>query len=673
MDIGGTFTDVVAYDERDGSYVTGKVSTTPGDLTDGVLEGLDLLVEKADDVSFVVHGTTVGLNAFLQRRGERVLLLATEGAGDVYHIARGARTKLYDLHFRKPTPLVPRRDIVEITGRLNYRGEEVEPLSEADLLAAVERARDEGIRAIAVAFLFSYLEPAHELEAERIIKEAYPEASVSLSHRAAREWREYERTSSAVLNAYIAPAVERYLERLEGSFRERGLGVPLHVMQSSGGILTAQAARERPIQTLLSGPAGGTMGGAALAELLGRPNLLCVDMGGTSFDMSLIIDGQPETVQETNLEGLPLLMPIVKIHTIGAGGGSLAYVEGGGLRVGPESAGAQPGPACYGRGGTQPTVTDANVVLGRVDPGYFLGGKMELDVDAARSAMAGLAAELNLEPLELAEGILDVINAKMAQAIRTITVEQGIAPSDFAIVAFGGAGPMQAAFLAEELEISEVIVPVFPGAFSAWGMLGTRLRHDYTTPYYRAVADIDRDEIRVLLGELADQGRSSLRADGVADDKIEVTWLVDLRYVAQEYSLPVEMNIADVDDPEFAAKLAERFHVVYDQRYGHANPAAPVEFVSLRATAYGDLGRAGAKELDGADKASAAAPASREVVFGRRAYDVTVALRDALAPGAAIAGPAIIEEETATTVVPPGWTASVDKLGFVTLTAEEKA
>jgi N-methylhydantoinase A len=669
MDIGGTFTDVVAYDERDGSYATGKVSTTPGDLTEGVLEGLDLLVDSADDISFLVHGTTQGLNAFLQRRGERVLLLATEGAGDVYHIARGARTKLYDLHFRKPTPLVPRSDVMEIGGRLDYRGEELAPLDADALRAAVDHARAEGITAFAVAFLFSYLNPAHELEAERLILEAYPEASVSLSHRAAREWREYERTSSAVLNAYIAPTVERYLGRLQESLDERGLGVPLHVMQSSGGILSAQAAREHPIQTLLSGPAGGTMGGAALADILGRPNLLCVDMGGTSFDMSLIVDGKPDTVQETDLEGLPLLMPIVKIHTIGAGGGSLAYVEAGGLRVGPESAGAQPGPACYGRGGTQPTVTDANVVLGRVDPEHFLGGKMRLDVHAAHAAVANLAAELALEPTALAEGILDVINAKMAQAIRTITVEKGIAPSDFAIVAFGGAGAMHAAFLAAELEIPEVIVPVFPGAFSAWGMLRTRLRRDFTASYYRPVAGSDPADIAARVESLAAEGRVSLLEDGVAPEAIDSEFSVDMRYVAQEYSLPVPIDAAELGAADFADTVSARFHQVYDQRYGHANAGAPVEFVSLRATAYGDLGRA---EASGIDNAGGSVPATtREVVFARQAMEATVALRDDLRAGTSIEGPAIIEEQTATTVVPPGWTASVDGLGYVVLTAQE--
>jgi N-methylhydantoinase A len=669
MDIGGTFTDVVAYDERTGSYATGKVSTTPHDLTEGVLAGLDGLVDSAADISFIVHGTTQGLNAFLQRRGERVLLLATRGAGDVYHIARGARHKLYDLHYRKPQPLVPRSDVVEIGGRLNYLGEVDTPLDEQAIRDAVARARAEGVKAFAVAFLFSYVNPEHELAAGRIIREEFPDASVSLSHTVAREWREYERTSSTVLNAYIAPVVERYLGRLEGAMTDRGLSVPLHVMQSSGGILTATAARNQPIQTLLSGPAGGTMGGAALSEILGRPNLLCVDMGGTSFDMSLIVGGEPETVQETQLEGLPLLMPIVKIHTIGAGGGSIAYAEAGGLRVGPESAGAAPGPACYGRGGTQPTVTDANLVLGRIDPDSFLGGKMRLDVEAAHAAVASLAGELSMEPLELAEGILDVVNAKMAQAIRTITVEKGVAPADFSIVAFGGAGAMHAVFLAEELEIPEVIVPIFPGAFSAWGMLRTKLRHDFTSPYYRATAGVDTGEMNEILQRLAAEGRDALREEGVTDENMEASFLVDMRYIAQEYSLPVPFELAELERPDFGDTVSTRFHQIYDARYGHANPSAPVEFVSVRATAYGDLGRAEAARLAGV--ASDAAPRRREAIFNRQGYETVLVERDSLPAGAVVGGPAIIEEPTATTVMPPGWSAKVDELGFLVLTTRE--
>ena len=354
MDIGGTFTDVVAYDEELGTYTAGKASTTPSELTDGVFAGLAQVIDSPASIAFTVHGTTVGLNAFLQRRGEKVLLLATEGAGDVYHIARGNRARLYDLHYRKPRPLVPLSDIVEIPGRLDWRGEERTPLDEAAVRAAAVRVRDEGFGAVAVALLFSFLDPAHELRVEEILRDEVDGVAVSLSHRVAREWREYERTSSAVVEAYTAPVIRRYLGRLQDEMKSQGLTVPLHVMQSSGGVVTAESARERPLQTLLSGPVGGTMGLVALARTLGRPNLIGVDMGGTSFDVSLVINGKPDVSTETSLEGFPLLMPIANIHTIGAGGGSLAYAEAGGLRVGPESAGADPGPACYGRGGDRP-------------------------------------------------------------------------------------------------------------------------------------------------------------------------------------------------------------------------------------------------------------------------------------------------------------------------------
>ncbi len=515
MDIGGTFTDVVVYDEQERSYTAGKSSTTPADLTDGVFAALEQVVAEPADIAFTVHGTTQGLNAFLQRRGARVLLLVTEGAGDVYQIARGPRTNLYDLHYRKPTPLVRRRDTVEITGRLDYAGGERTPLDEDAVRAAARRFRDEGFESIAVAFLFSYRNPEHELRAAEILREELgPDVSLSLSHVVAREWREYERTSSTVLDAYTGPTVRRYLERLESEMRRRGLQVTLHVMQSSGGMVSAAAARDVTLQTLLSGPVGGTMGGVALARLLDRPNLICVDMGGTSFDVSLVVDGKPDVSTETELEGFPLLMPVVNIHTIGAGGGSIAYEEAGGLRVGPESAGAEPGPAAYGRGGSRPTVTDANVVLGRVDPSWFAGGRMTLNVEAARSAVASLGEQLGLGTTVLAEGICDVINAKMGQAIRTLTVAKGIEPRGFSLVAFGGAGAMHAVFLARELEIAEVIVPPLPGAFSAWGMLETELRKDYSLSFYGSLARSERAELAKLLEEMEAEGRAALARAG---------------------------------------------------------------------------------------------------------------------------------------------------------------
>jgi N-methylhydantoinase A len=672
MDIGGTFTDVVAYDEQTGTYAAGKASTTPADLTEGVLTGLEQIVGSPGDIAFTVHGTTQGLNAFLQRRGDRVLLLATRGAGDVYHIARGNRTRLYDVHFRKPEPLLPRADIVEIGGRLDYAGEEVEPLDVEAIRAAARRARDEGFGAVAVAFLFSYVNPEHELRAEAVLREELEDVTVSLSHRVAREWREYERTSSAVIDAYTAPIVRRYLERLESEMRSRGLSVPLHVMQSSGGIVTAESARELTLQTLLSGPVGGTMGGVALARLLGRPNLVCVDMGGTSFDVSLVVDGEPDVSSEAELEGFPILMPVVNIHTIGAGGGSLAYAEAGGLRVGPESAGADPGPACYGRGGTQPTVTDANVVLGRVDASNFAGGTMSLDPALAEQAVAALAGELGLDTVALAEGICDVANAKMAQAIRTLTVEKGIEPRDFALVAIGGAGPMHAVFLARELGIREVLVPRFPGAFSAWGMLETEVRKDASRAYFTPLGELDHGDLAGLLSELERAGLDSLADEGIDRDSGRVQHALDLRYIGQEYSLTIPLEGAGEPLEEgFDRALSQRFDEAHELRFGHANPGAPVELVVARSTALGDLGRAEPVALD--EQADAAFPSDRrEVTFARATHDATVVRRDDLRRGSSLAGPAVISEQTATTVVPPGAAVTVDAYGTLVVSVGEE-
>jgi N-methylhydantoinase A len=666
MDIGGTFTDVVAYDEQTRSYSAGKASTTPADLTEGVFAGLAQVVDSPADISFTVHGTTQGLNAFLQRRGAKVLLLATEGTGDVYQIARGPRMNLYDLHYRKPTPLVRRRDTVEIPGRLDYAGRERVPLDEGAVRAAAKRFRDEGFESVAVAFLFSYRNPDHELRAAELLRDELGEhVSISLSHRVAREWREYERTSSTVLDAYIGPTVRRYLEALEAEMRRRGLAVTLHVMQSSGGMVSAAAAREVTLQTLLSGPVGGTMGGVALARLLERPNLICVDMGGTSFDVSLVVDGKPDVSTETELEGFPLLMSVVNIHTIGAGGGSIAYEEAGGLRVGPESAGAEPGPAAYGRGGTRPTVTDANVVLGRVDPSWFAGGRMTLDVEAARVAVSSLGERFGLPTTMLAEGICDVVNAKMGQAIRTLTVAKGIEPRGFSLVAFGGAGAMHAVFLARELEIREVIVPPLPGAFSAWGMLETELRKDYSHSFYGSLERADRAELAKLLEEMEAEGRAALREQGVADSAVRVEHALDLRYEGQEYTLVVGLTgLDEVRGEDFAGTVGERFHDTHLRRFGHANSGAPMEVVVLRTTVLGDLGRP--QPAPRAIEPDRSWPSERRsVVFGGSEHDTVIVRRADLPIGGRLSGPAIVVEETATTVLPPGASLQVDPLGAI--------
>jgi len=668
VDIGGTFTDFVVHDEEQGYAFTGKVLSTPDDPARGVISGLTGLIYGLGNIAFLVHGTTVGLNAFLERRGARVLLVTTAGFRDVYTIARGDRKKLYALQYRKPEPLIPPHDIYTVRERMRWDGSIQEELHREDFEPIIEKIQAEDIKAVAICFLHAYVNPKHELQARKLLQERLPGLSLSLSHEIAREWRDYERSSSAVLNAYVAPIVERYLSSLESQVRERGLRSTLYVMQSNGGVMTAAAARSLPIQTFLSGPVGGTIGGQALSQALKRPNLLCVDMGGTSFDASLIINGQPSFSTETALEGLPVLMALVDIHTIGAGGGSLAWLEAGALRVGPRSAGADPGPACYGLGGTQPTVTDANLFLGRMNPDYFLGGRMGLDRQAAEKAIRSVADHLELTAEALAEGMLAVINARMADAMRTITVRQGIDPREYSLVAFGGAGPMHAAALAEELDIKEVIIPWAPGTFSAWGMLQTNVRHDLTQTFYQTMQATTLEDLEGVYGQLEEQGRQILRGEEVPEEQMGFLRTADMRYIGQEYSVNVQVSFEDGEDGLGA--INARFHDAYKTRYGHSTPGAPIEFVNLRVAAFGKLERhtAGFRPAKGHQSPDTG---TRDVIFHGQAVPTKFYRRDRLSTGIALAGPHVIEEETATTVVPPGWISRIDALGNIIITRKE--
>jgi len=663
MDIGGTFTDFVVVDEERQATLTGKTSTTPASPEDGVLEGLSQVVPDPTAISFVVHGTTVGLNAFLERKGTRVLLVMTNGLRDAYSIARHDRKELYTLRYRKPDRLVPRHDVYEVVERLRYDGSVDTDFDEASLGRVIDAVRRDGIEAVAVCLVHSYVNPDHELGVREVLERECPGLSVTLSHELAREWREYERASTAVLNAYVAPRVERYLRNLEDGLSKLRVDARLHVMQSNGGITTAAKARREPIQTLLSGPVGGTIGGAALSRLTGRPNLLCVDMGGTSFDLSLIVDGSPTVSTETELEGLPVLMPLVDIHTIGAGGGSIAWLEAGGLRVGPQSAGADPGPACYGRGGTEPTVTDANLFLGRLDPQYFLGGRMRLDADAAGRALRPVAAELGLDDTSFAEGVLAIVNANMADAMRTITVKQGIDPRRYALVAFGGAGPMHAAWLADELDISEVVIPWSPGMFSAWGMLQTDMRHDVVRAFYRPLAELDAAEVDAVFEELQREGAELLAEEGIPAADHYFARSADMRYVGQEYSVAVSIGAG----PIRLDRIDAGFHDAHRVRYGHSTPGAPDEFVNLRLAAFGRIAGRAAPFQAPEDDAEPCVGTVR-AVFDGEPQEAALVRRDLLRPGAKLEGPALVEEQGATTVVPPGFGLAVDPHGNLLIT-----
>lgn len=659
-DIGGTFTDIVYQDAKTGACSANKVLSTPDNPAIAVLQGIEQIVSADDEIDFFVHGTTVGLNALLTRRGAKVALVTTENFRDIYTIQGNDRGEIFSIRWNKPAPLTPVEHTYTIGGRMAATGEEVDPLRLADLDRLVEAVAEEGYEAIAVALLFSFKNPAHELAVAEYLSERLPNIPIGLSHQVSPEWREFERTSTTVMDAYLAPVVRKYLDTLVGSLEGQLPHGGLHVMESNGGVMSAKSASETPLQTLLSGPVGGATGGRALAASIDRPNLICVDMGGTSFDASLIIDGQPSASNETKLEGLPVQMSVVDIHVIGAGGGSIAWEEAGAMRVGPQSAGSKPGPVCYGRGGTEPTVSDANLVLGRLDGANFAGGDMTLDRDAARDALAKMGENFGMDAETMAQGVVDIVNAKMADAIRTITVQRGIDPRDFSLVAFGGAGPAQAAALAEELRISEVIVPVHPGAFSAWGMLQTDVRHDFKETLYSFWDLMDLETLNAAFDGLAERGRAYLIEEGIETDNISFERAIDFRYYGQEYVLTIPVP----DGPIDMEAVRTSFDVAYERQYGHNSPENRVEMANIRVAALGHLPR---PENAPPAAGEARETRSRDVYFDGTAQATQIVDRQGLNSGDVLDGPAIIEESTATTLLPPGWQAKMIEGGHMTL------
>ncbi|MXY76817.1 MAG: hydantoinase/oxoprolinase family protein, partial [Acidimicrobiia bacterium] len=541
VDIGGTFTDLVM--ESDAGTTVSKVLSTPEDLVDGVLDAVGEAGADLNDVSLFIHGTTVGLNTFLERSGGKVALVTTRGYRDAYIIGRGHRPDMYDLKYHKPTPLVERDSILEIDERISASGEELAPLDANSVEVVAKAIAEAEYEAVAVSLIHSYVDPLHELETREILRRTLPDIPIVLSHEVAPEWREYERTSSTVTSVYITPRVRDYLSRLSQSLRDKGLSVPLHITQSNGGAMIADSAADRAVLTLYSGPVGGVIGGREVGRRTDQPDLICIDMGGTSFDVSIVRGGQVGMQSEFELQGLPILAPAVELVSIGAGGGSLIYERHGGLRVGPESAGSFPGPASYGRGGVRPTVSDANVVLGRIPRAQKLAGSFTLDRQAAEDALASVAGFFDLTATDLAEQALDVTHFVMAEAIRELTVERGLHPKDFAIVAFGGAGPLHAAFLAEELEVERVLIPANPGVFSAWGMLQGDVRHDAVTTHYRRL-DQPIVDLTEPIERLKDKVCREMEVDDEQRAGMRFETHVELRYVGQEYSLPIRLAAA---------------------------------------------------------------------------------------------------------------------------------
>lgn len=668
VDIGGTFTDFVFIDERTGETRLEKTPTTPRDLWEAIARGLRKGDVDLREVSMFIHGTTIGLNAFLEKKGRKTGLITTRGFRDVYEIGRHNRIEMYDLFYRKPGPLIPRDLRLEVSERMDFRGNVLVPLREEDVLDCIRAFRSAGVESVAVCLLHSYANPDHEIRVGEILAREFPEAAVSLSHALAREWREYERTSTTAINAYIMPTVSSYLSRIEESLAELGYRRHFYVNKSSGGIMSVDSAKVKPVHTIMSGPAGGAISAAYVGKLAGYDNVISFDMGGTSTDVALTYKGQTRVTVDSKIEKHPIMVPMIDVHSIGAGGGSIAWLnEAGALNVGPQSAGAEPGPVCYQRGGAEPTVTDANLVLGRLDPKHSLSGEITLDLESARAAIRDKVAEpLGLTMEQAAAGIISVVNAKMAYAIRAITVERGLDPKEFVLLGFGGAGPMHVCALAKELGIPKVVVPVAPGAFSALGMLLSDVRHDYVRTFLHRWDEVDVAMLEDLFGSIEEEARATLSDEQDVYHDVSVARSVDLRYVGQEYTVNVPVPSGSLT-PQALAAMRSSFDQLHDQTYGHSSETEPIEIINARVTVFGVVPKVEFAEIAAGDR-TPPAEARRGTLstyfeetggFGEcQVWD-----REALLAGNVIEGPAIVEEKGATTILPPGYVLEVTRHG----------
>ena len=666
FDIGGTFTDLSLFDGDRGDVRITKVPSNALDPAAAVAGGLKDLGITADAIATIIHGTTVTTNALLQRRGAKVVLVTTEGFGDLIEIGRTMRMMpgLFNTKFVRAEPLVPRELRLEVHERMLGSGEVLHALTDDEAARVAERVAELGAEAIAICFINSYRAPQHEAALAQSLRSRFPHTYVVTSSSVMAEFREYERFNTTAVNAFLGPLLARYLANLAGGLKTLGYVDALYVMSSSGGILTVPGAASHAERTLLSGPVGGVNAALALGAAIGVENLITYDMGGTSTDVCLIENLVPAVITDTIIDGIAIKAVHIDIQTVGAGGGSIATsdvpLE---FRVGPESAGARPGPACYGFGGTQATVTDANVVLGRLGGRGLIGGRMQLDRAAATAAVERLGKAIGIaDNRRVAEGIIEVAVAKMVGAIREISVQRGHDPADYSLVSFGGAGPMHAAEVARELGAREVIIPRHPGNFSALGLLSADLRHDYVKTHLARLDRLAPDAMWAVVAELENQGRQQLAAEGVAPQRIEMRYSADLRYVGQGSELAVAVEAAA--EP---ADLTRAFHAAHEHNYGHSRPAHPVELVNLRVAAFGRLARPsiGARPIAAAEPARA----SRPVQFGGRMFDCAVFDRAQLPAGWTTTGPAIIEEFGSTTVLLPDWHARVDAMGNLRLTS----
>jgi len=672
-DVGGTFTDLVCFEidaaTGESNVVTAKVDTTPPDFERGVLNVLDKAGVDPTSIDFLAHGTTVVINALTERKGVRVGLITTEGFRDTLEIARGNRPDFFNLHYKKPAPFVPRYLRRELPGRMSYRGDEQKPLDLAPLNAILEDFKDEGVEAVAICFLHSYSNPSHEQRAMEAVRELWPEVSVVSSHQITREWREYERSNTAVLSAYVQPAAERYLRRLDDGLKSRGFNGSPYIMQSNCGVDSLQSVSRIPITMVESGPASGFWGAAELGKQIGEPNVLALDIGGTTAKCSLIENGQVRIMTDYWIErdrksaGYPIMVPVVDLVEIGNGGGSIAWVDDfGKLHVGPQSAGAAPGPAAYGKGGIEATTTDANLWLGRINPDYFCGGEVEADMAAVKTAIAAVGKKLDVDMDEAARGIVRIANNNMVNALKLVSLNRGFDPRDFTLIAFGGGGSMHAVALATELGVKKVVVPAGAAVFSAWGMMLSDLRRDYFVTRLADLSEGAAESLESVFAETEEQAHEQFEAEGIDRNTVSFMRYGKFRYQNQEHTTEVLID-GSVSSANLA-KIEADFHETYEREYTYRLDT-PVELVGIHLVASAEVGKLTmTRQVVGEADATSALKGKREVDYaleGVHEADIYDGTR--LKPGMSFRGPAIIEDPGSTVVIHPGNHAEMDEYG----------
>lgn len=675
-DVGGTFTDLVYFniDEKSGevrSVETEKAHTTPPNFEKGVTDTLSKANISMKDVEFFAHGTTVVINALTERKGVKTGLITTKGFRDILEIARGNRPDFFNLRYKKPEPFIPRYLRREVTERLNYKGEVLTALAEGDLKDIISDFKAEGVEAVAICLLHSYANPTHEIQVADYVRAAWPDVSVVASHQISREWREYERANTTAVCAYVQPTTEKYLGKLEESLQADDFDGAFYVMQSNGGIDTVNATKRVPISIVESGPASGVLGAAALGEALGIKNIIAFDIGGTTAKCSLIDDGQIEITSQYMIErskksaGYPIMTPVIDIVEIGNGGGSIGWVdEFGKMHVGPQSAGALPGPVAYGKGGMEPTTTDANLMMGRINPHYFIGGEIEADMAAVAKSFDRLGKELGLSAEDAARGVVRIANNNMTNALKLVSINRGYDPRDFTMVAFGGGGAMHAAMLAAELNIPKVIIPAHSAVFSAWGMLMSDLRRDYIRTKPGIVAPEFADTISDTFADMEAEAIAAYQEEGIGQDRIRLERKLGMRYEGQEHSVRVPVSAGALGEAEMAV-IVESFRDIYEKEYTYRLDNM-IEFVNFSVVAYAAVDRPKLAKIGKGGAIKDAIKETREVDFDTHGVmETNIYNRDLLGRGTKFSGPAIIEEAGSTTVIMPDQSVEIDDFGNI--------